>query len=65
MYVCICNQVTDREIREAVYGGARCLRDIQQELGVANQCGKCGQMAKCILKESLAECDSQFTLQAA
>ncbi len=65
MYVCICNQVTDREIREAVYAGASRLRDIQRDLGVANQCGKCGQMAKCILKESLAQRDSQCNLQAA
>jgi bacterioferritin-associated ferredoxin len=65
MYVCICNEVTDREIREAVYSGARCLSDIQEELGVATQCGKCGQMAGCILMESLAECGDQFTLQAA
>lgn len=65
MYVCICNQVTDREIRAAVYAGASRLRDIQQELGVAAQCGKCGQMAKCILKETLAERDGPYTLQAA
>jgi bacterioferritin-associated ferredoxin len=65
MYVCICNQVTDREIRDAVYAGARRLRDIQQNLGVASQCGKCGQMAKCILKETLAEHDARCELQAA
>jgi bacterioferritin-associated ferredoxin len=63
MYVCICSQVTDREIREAVYAGACRLRDIQRELGVASQCGKCGQMAKCILTETLSELDGQ--LQAA
>ncbi len=65
MYVCICNQVTDREIREAVYAGASRLCDIQQELGVATQCGKCGQMAKCILNETLAELDGQHALCAA
>ena len=65
MYVCICNQVTDHEIREAVHAGASRLRDIQRNLGVATQCGKCGEMAKCILKETLAERQGSCTMRAA
>ena len=65
MYICICNQVTDREIRDAVFAGANRIRDIQQHLGVATQCGKCGQMAKCILQQALAERGGQCALQVA
>ena len=55
MYVCICNQVTDREIRDAVFAGATHLRDIQRDLGVATGCGKCAVTAKCVLREAVAE----------
>jgi bacterioferritin-associated ferredoxin len=41
MYVCLCNAVTDREIRGAVKLGARSLGDLQDTLGVATCCGRC------------------------
>lgn len=66
MYVCICNQVTDRDIREAAFAGATRLRDIQRDLGVATGCGKCAATAKCVLREAVAECsDSSGALQPA
>ena len=66
MYVCICNQVTDREIRDAVFAGATRLRDIQRDLGVATGCGKCARTAKCVLREAVADrFDSTQMLQPA
>ena len=66
MYICICNQVTDRDIREAAAAGAKRLRDIQRDLGVATGCGKCATTAKCVLREAIAECsDSSRALQPA
>lgn len=51
MYVCLCKAVTDRQIRETLSGGNACTyADIRRELGVATQCGKCGQMAKSIVE---------------
>lgn len=50
MYVCLCKAVTDRQIRESVSGGACTFADIRRELGVATQCGKCGQLAKSIIE---------------
>ena len=41
MYVCVCKAVTDRQIREAVFDGARTLRDLRKQLGVASECGRC------------------------
>ncbi|MEO8485149.1 MAG: (2Fe-2S)-binding protein [Betaproteobacteria bacterium] len=38
MVVCICNAITDREIRAAAKLGARTLEDLQSSLGVATCC---------------------------
>ncbi|MBS0353176.1 MAG: (2Fe-2S)-binding protein [Proteobacteria bacterium] len=46
MYVCICRAVTEKHIETAVQGGARRLRDLRQQLGVTEECGRCAQCAK-------------------
>ena len=51
MYVCVCNAVTDREIRKAAEGGATSLRTLREELGVATGCGRCARCARGILRE--------------
>ena len=51
MYVCICNAVTDKEIRRAAEAGATDLWSLQAELGVASGCGSCKQVASEILHE--------------
>jgi bacterioferritin-associated ferredoxin len=55
MYVCLCNAVTDSQIREAVaQGQCSSMRDLNRELGVSIQCGKCGRDAKNLLRQTLA-----------
>ena len=54
MYVCICNAVTDKEIRQAVRLGATTMGDLRDGLGVAANCGKCTSCAKGLLREELA-----------
>ena len=39
MYVCICNAITDKQIRQAAESGVRDLWQLQSELGVASGCG--------------------------
>ena len=41
MYVCICNAITDRQIRRAAKAGVEDLWGLQKELGVASGCGTC------------------------
>ncbi|MGD2076351.1 MAG: (2Fe-2S)-binding protein [Gammaproteobacteria bacterium] len=53
MIVCLCKQVSCKDIRSAAGNGAQSLRDLSRELGVATQCGKCAQCARGILEESL------------
>lgn len=55
MYVCVCRAVTDRHIREAVKRGVDTLDGVREELGVAAQCGKCEEQARCILNAAKAE----------
>ena len=52
MYVCLCNNVTDRQIRKAARRGCRRLEDLSAELGVATGCGSCAEQAEEILAES-------------
>ncbi|MCC7326711.1 MAG: (2Fe-2S)-binding protein [Burkholderiales bacterium] len=53
MYVCVCNAVTDREIRDAVKRGVRTLGDLSATLGVATCCGRCTDCAQQVLAEAV------------
>ncbi len=54
MYVCLCNGITESQIRDAVDEGARSLRELQQCLGVASCCGKCADCAQQVVHEMLS-----------
>lgn len=45
MYVCLCNGITDKQIRREVARGAQSLNDLRERLGVASQCGSCSNYA--------------------
>jgi bacterioferritin-associated ferredoxin len=51
MYVCLCNAVTEREVRHAVALGASSLADLKESLGVAMCCGKCADCARGVLTD--------------
>ena len=51
MYVCVCNAITDKQIRKAAEAGVRDLWALQAELGVASNCGSCKEVASEILAE--------------
>ncbi len=55
MYVCICNSVTDRHIREAVENGCDSMSKLRGELQVGTGCGKCETCARQLLKEVKTE----------
>ena len=55
MYVCVCNAVTERQIREAAAGGAQTLKDLRRELGVGSECGRCASCARACLREAQAK----------
>jgi bacterioferritin-associated ferredoxin len=40
-YICLCNGITDEEVRRAVCCGARRPREVYEAAGHRAQCGKC------------------------
>ena len=55
MYVCVCNRVSDREIREAAENGVTSFDDLCAELRVASCCGRCRDCAQRVHSDALAE----------
>lgn len=51
MYICICNQVTETQLRDEIERGATTVRQLREAVGVTNQCGKCGNCVKSCIKE--------------
>lgn len=51
MYICICNAVTEREIRECACKGATCVDDLTLQLGIGAGCGRCRDCAAEVLEE--------------
>ena len=61
MYVCICKQVTERDILEALDNGACSFKDIRSELGISTECGECKNHARqCIRQARKDDCDTIF-----
>jgi bacterioferritin-associated ferredoxin len=51
MYICLCNAVTEREVRECAGRGATSLDDLTRQLGVGAGCGRCRECAMEVLEE--------------
>jgi bacterioferritin-associated ferredoxin len=55
MFVCVCNKVTDSDIREACDNGASSLNCLKDRLKVATCCGRCEDCAKRVLRDAQVE----------
>jgi bacterioferritin-associated ferredoxin len=55
LYVCICNAISDHEVRGAIALGARSLADLSSTLGVATNCGRCADCARGLVREACGE----------
>lgn len=55
MYVCLCQGITDKDIRDAINSGCSSYKEVREALNIATQCGKCGCLAKQITKETIVE----------
>ena len=63
MYVCICNAVTDSDIRKAVDSGVHNMKQLGQATGCGTTCGCCREIAVEILQQTLAgNRESRITL---
>jgi len=52
MYVCICNAITERTIREAAASGVRTLAELSTRTGCSASCGTCADLAQQILEDT-------------
>ncbi|MFD0740080.1 bacterioferritin-associated ferredoxin [Lysobacter koreensis] len=54
MYVCICNGVTERDIRDAAQAGCRSVPELTMRTGAGANCGSCLDQAAALLDETRA-----------
>ncbi len=54
MYICICNGVTDQDIRHAAEVGCKTMAELTMRTGAGACCGSCVDMAVAVLEESRA-----------
>ena len=52
MYVCICNGVTDHDIRQAADAGCNSLPELTMRTGAGANCGSCLDMAAQVLNQA-------------
>lgn len=55
MYVCLCNAITDQQVRLAVIAGASRPSEVYGACGCAAQCGTCASLMRSILNEHAAQ----------
>ena len=53
MYVCVCNSVTDGDIRDAVAEGVCSMEGLSTRLKVSSCCGRCSDCARRVLHQAL------------
>jgi len=53
MYVCVCNRVSDHQIRDAVDRGVSSIEQLCEELPVAANCGRCRDCACQVLSDAM------------
>jgi bacterioferritin-associated ferredoxin len=63
MYICLCNGITEGQIRSCAQEGVCTLRELESCLGVGVSCGKCRQAAGEVLEAACS--DSTATLAGA
>jgi bacterioferritin-associated ferredoxin len=55
MIVCVCNRITEREVREAAHSGASTPETAYAALGCDVQCGCCLDFAQEVIDEELGK----------
>lgn len=51
MYICLCNAVTEKAVRECANKGACSLDELAAQLGVGAGCGRCRECASDLLRD--------------
>lgn len=64
MYVCVCQAVSDQDIRRAVAQGADCFEELQARTGCTTCCGCCELEARTLFEADLESGRTQANLPA-
>ena len=54
MYVCLCNALTDRQVRQAVADGASRPREVYGACGCRAQCSSCARAVLAAIRDAAA-----------
>jgi bacterioferritin-associated ferredoxin len=54
MYVCVCQAISDRQIREVVDRGAASVYEVQAHLPVASCCGRCEDSVRQVIEAQMS-----------
>jgi bacterioferritin-associated ferredoxin len=65
MYVCMCNAVTDHDIRREAADGVHSFAELQARTGCSDCCGCCEQEARATLNKAVEHFFSQMPTAAA
>jgi bacterioferritin-associated ferredoxin len=55
MYICLCNAITESQVRRCAREGACTVRDLECQLGLGVSCGRCRHAASEVLNETRSE----------
>ena len=55
MIICVCKNISDKTIRQAVGRGTDTMSALREELGLGTCCGKCAGCARQLVRETLRE----------
>lgn len=55
MYVCLCNALTDRHVRDAAHAGASRPSEVYAACGCAAQCGTCSRTVRRVLDDAIRD----------
>ena len=64
MIVCVCNRLTEHEVRDAAKAGARTPEAAYEKLGCEVQCGCCLDYAQDVIDEELRAKEPKLRLVA-
>ena len=65
MYICLCNAVTDHDIRRAAADGVRTFAELQARTGCSDCCGCCEPEARATLDAAIVQVLVQLPLVTA
>lgn len=57
MIVCMCNRMTDAQVREAAAKGAKSVADVFRILNKRRTCGQCSDDIESVLQQAKAEAE--------